>query len=113
LENKPLIVKCSHCKSILSKADFEKHECQLQLKECKNIEVVYFQDGSYKDRKLMTGWGTDGVLYTFEVVPRKAIPLIEPLNRRKVTGWDKRDETDEEGTEPCMLFLLGSKYATD
>jgi len=26
--------------------------------------------------KIMTGWGTDGILYTFEVVPRKAIPIV-------------------------------------
>lgn len=89
-----MIVKCSHCKQILSSEDFETHECDLPLKECKRIEVVYFQDESYKDKKLMTGWAIDGVLYTFEVVPRKPIPFVvsssddsyhESQNRRKVT----------------------------
>jgi hypothetical protein len=90
LELSSEIVKCSHCKKILSAKDFESHRCDLSLKECKTIEVVYFQDGSYEDRKLMLGWGTDGVLYTFEVVPRKAIPIIEPLNRRFLTGKGDR-----------------------
>jgi len=55
---------------------FKSHECDLPLKESKIIEVVYFRDDSHKDKQFMTGWGTDGVLYTFEVVPRKAIPII-------------------------------------
>jgi hypothetical protein len=87
-----LIVKCSHCKAILSAEEFDTHEYDLSLKECKRIEVVYFHDRSYKGKKLMTGWGTDGVLYTFEVVPRKPIPYIisdasyhDGGNRRKVT----------------------------
>lgn len=75
-----MIVKCSHCKQILSSEAFDAHECDLPLKECKRIEVVYFHDKSYKNKKLMSGWGTDGILYTFEVVPRKAIPLILPLS---------------------------------
>jgi hypothetical protein len=63
----------------------------LELKECKTIEVVYFQDGSFKDKKLMTGWGTDGVLYTFEVVPRKPIPLVIPLadEKKHLNGTDE------------------------
>lgn len=89
-----MIVKCSHCKQILSSKDFEAHECDLPLKECKRIEVVYFHDESYKNKKLISGWGTDGILYTFEVVPRKPIPFVlsssdvgyhEPQNRRRVT----------------------------
>jgi len=70
----------------------------LPLKDCKTITVVYFRDGSYKDKKLMVGWGTDGVQYTFEVVPRKPIPLMDPLNRRKVTDF----RTDGEVTEPFI-----------
>ena len=95
-----MIVKCSQCKQIMSEKAFTQHECDLPLKESKRIEVIYFRDDSYKDKKLMTGWGTDGVLYTFEVVPRKPIPLIMPLSRRKVTPLDEKGRTDEEGTEP-------------
>jgi hypothetical protein len=79
---------------------FTDHECDIQLKECKRIKVVYFQDGSYKDKKLMNGLGSDGVLYTFEVVPRKVIPMIESLGRRKVTDSQWKDKTDGEVTEP-------------
>ena len=90
------IVKCSHCNTILSSENFNNHECNLKLKSHKRIEVIYFQDESYRNKKLMTAWGTDGVLYTFEVVPRKAIPVTIPLNRRKVTPF----RTDEDVPEP-------------
>ena len=96
------IVKCSHCKKIITLENFESHTCDLSLKECKRIEVVYFQDGSYKNNKLMTGWGTDGILYTFEVVPRKPIPITIPLNRRIFT----RKKTDEDFTEPCSTRFI-------
>jgi hypothetical protein len=88
------IVKCSHCKQILSSTNFDAHECDMPIKDSKRIEVVYFRDDSYKSEKLMTGLGTDGVLYTFEVVPREAMPYFSPLsddsyhepsNRRQVT----------------------------
>jgi hypothetical protein len=94
-----LIVKCSHCKKLLSDTDFDSHECNLAFNGVKRIEVVYFRDDSYKNKKLMTGWGTDGITYTFEVVPRKPIPLLEPLSRRKVTDF----RTDEDETEPPGL----------
>jgi hypothetical protein len=87
---------------MLSTENFDFHECSLPLKGCKTIEVVYFRDDSYKDKKLMTGWGTDGVLYTFEVVPRKPIPLMEPLNRRKVTPF----RTDEDVPVPFLWVPL-------
>ena len=52
----------------------------------------------------MNGQGTDGVLYSFKVVLRKAIPLMEPISRRKVTdpGW--KDKTDGDVTEPRYRF---------
>jgi len=87
-----LIVKCSHCKQIFAEEDFAGHECDIPLKECRRIEVVYFRDDSYKNKELMTGLGTDGILYTFEVVPRKPIPIIESLSRRKVTDSDDSQE---------------------
>jgi hypothetical protein len=96
-----LIVKCSHCKQILSSEDFDVHECDLSLKECKRIEVVYFQDESYKDKKLMSGWGIDGTIYTFEVVPRKPIPMLVPLADEK----KQQHKTDEEGTDPAKKMF--------
>ncbi len=93
------IVKCSHCRQMFSADDFANHECELPLQECKTIEVVYFRDDSYKNKKLITGWGVDGILYTFEVVPRKPIPYIissddsyhESSNRRKVNRTKVRN----------------------
>ncbi len=69
-----MIVKCSHCQHLFSIEDFESHTCDRPLKECKIIEVSEILDGSYHDKKLMNGWGTDGVLYTFEVVPESQFP---------------------------------------
>ncbi|MGD6852217.1 MAG: hypothetical protein ACQCN6_09190 [Candidatus Bathyarchaeia archaeon] len=89
---------------MVADSDFPKHECDLQLNECKRIDVIYFQDVSYKNKKLMNGLGVDGVLYTFEVVPRKAIPLMEPINRRKFTERIKKDGTDEDFTKPVSLL---------
>jgi hypothetical protein len=75
-----VIVKCSHCKRILSSEEFETHKCELQLVDQKTIPVVYFLDTSCNGKKIMAGWGVDGVLYTFEVVPRKPIPYMKSLS---------------------------------
>ena len=91
-----MIVKCSHCKQILSSKDFDTHKCDLSLKSCKTIAVIYFRDDSHKDKKLMTGWGIDGVLYTFEVAPREPIPLIQKLADERKQPF----RTDGEVTEP-------------
>ena len=93
------IVKCSHCKKILSSKDFESHTCDLPLKECRRIEVVYFQDVSYKNKKLINGWGVDGVLYTFEVVSRKPIPIILPIGD-EISHEKKSKSSDGDFTEP-------------
>jgi phage FluMu protein Com len=96
LENEsiPQIVKCSHCNKLFTQENFESHVCDLRLKECKRIDVVNFHDDSYKDKKRMTGWGTDGVLYTFEVVPRKPIPVTIPL------ADEKKHHFKTDGEEP-------------
>lgn len=87
------IVKCSHCKQILSVEQFDAHECDLPLIDVKRIPVAYFQDDSINGEKIITGRGIDGILYSFVVTPRTAIPYILPLsdasyherqNRRKV-----------------------------
>ena len=98
-----MIVKCSHCQQILSNDKFNSHECDLPLKEVKRINVVYFQDGSYGKKKIMTAWGIDGTLYTFEVVPRKPLPYILPL----ADAFLQRKRTDEELTEPFPTIYKG------
>jgi len=45
----------------------------------------------------MLGMGTDGILYTFEVIPRKAIPIMEPLSNRKVTTHYDEEENNQRG----------------
>ena len=86
------IIRCSQCRKMLSADDFENHQCDLKLKGCKTIEVSYLQDVSYNNKKLINGWGLDGILYTFEVVPRKPIPIMLPLS-------DASYHDDENGRE--------------
>jgi hypothetical protein len=95
-----MIVKCSHCNELFSDENFDSHICDLPLNGVRRIEVVYFRDDSYKDKKLMTGWGIDGITYTFEVVPRKQISIIMPLadEKKHLNG------TDGEVTEPTQRF---------
>lgn len=91
--NRSPIVKCSHCGQILSIDDFDLHKCEWTFKDVQQIPVVYFRDDSFNDKKVMTGYGLDGVLYTFVVTPRTPIPYMRGLsddsyhdssNRRKV-----------------------------
>lgn len=97
--NHPVIVKCSHCKQILSSENFANHQCDLPLTDVKRIPVIYFQDDSASGKQIMTGKGIDGILYSFVVTPRTAIPYFqkpsdvsyhEPKNRRKLTRTGKR-----------------------
>jgi hypothetical protein len=97
IDNSP-IVKCSHCKQVFASEDFDAHECDLPISRSARIEVVYFRDDSYKNKKLMTGLSIDGVLYTLEIVPRKPIPFIlqssdgflqREQNRRNRRGLDR------------------------
>jgi hypothetical protein len=79
----------------MASESFAGHRCDLTLRECKTIEVVHFCDGSYGDRKLMTGWGVDGILYTFEVVTRKPIPMVTRLSDASYHGKDSDDKLPE------------------
>jgi hypothetical protein len=74
------IAKRSHCKQILSADDFDLHRCKWALKDVKQISVVYFRDDSLDDRKAMTGYGLDGILYTFVVTQRMSIPYMRSLS---------------------------------
>ncbi len=87
---------------MFSDKDFELHKCDISLKKCEIIEVSEFYDGSYKDKKLMNGMGINGVLYTFEVVPRKPIPIMIPLQQTKSNRFHGDEETDGEVTEPVF-----------
>ena len=75
--------------------DFDTHECDLPLKECRTIEVAYFRDDSYKNKKIMTVWGIDGIRYTFEVIPRKPIPIVMTPDE-----FLQYHQSDEDLTEP-------------
>lgn len=89
-----------------SDADFESHKCDISIKGCQIIEVTEFYDGSFKEQKIMNGMGTDGILYSFEVVTRKAIPIMEPLSRRIFTTPDEKKRTDIDFTEPFITNFI-------
>ncbi len=95
MDNFP-IVKCSHCSAILAEEDFPSHKCSWHLKDVKQIPVVYFRDDSYEDKKVITGYGLDGILYTFVVSPKTAIPYFQKLTDESLHGH----KTDEDFTEP-------------
>ena len=77
---------------------FNSHDCDLPLNGVQTISVVYFRDDSYNNKKIMTGMGIDGVLYTFEITPRKPIPVVTPI-RRIFTGLF----SDDNFTEPRKI----------
>lgn len=92
-------MKCSHCKRILSIEDFDKHQCDLPINDVKRIPVAYFQDDSVNGEKIMTGRGIDGILYSFVVVPRKAIPFI--VNHLTTVNMNpKKDDKLPESIRP-------------
>jgi hypothetical protein len=95
------IVKCSHCNQILSSEDFDKHECKWNLKSVKRISVIAFHDDSYKDQKIIRGYGTDGTVYTLVVTQRKPIPMVISLADEKKHVY----KTDEEGTESAKKMF--------
>jgi len=90
------IVKCSHCRQILSTDDFSSHKCKWVLRDVKQIPVMYFRDDSFDDKKVMSGYGLDGILYTFIVIPRTAIPYI--VSSSDDSYHDK--ESDDKLPEP-------------
>lgn len=95
-----MIVKCSHCKKMFPAESFDSHICDLPMNSVKRIEVVYFCDDSYREKKLMTGWGVDGITYTFEVVPRKLVPVVMTTDE-----FLHKKRTDGDLTEPLNFSL--------
>jgi hypothetical protein len=102
------IEKCPFCKKYMTAKQIENHICEGQdFSGVVEIFVRHVYDLSEGNRRTIIAHGFDGKMY-------RLVEATNPLgedNRRKVTGWAEKDETDEEGTEPCILFLLGSKYA--
>jgi hypothetical protein len=80
---------------------FDSHKCDMPLNGVVKIPVVYFRDDSYNDKRIMTGWGVDGTLYSFVVEKRKPIPIIEPI-RRNFTG----ENSDEDLTESEIVTFF-------
>lgn len=97
-----MIVKCSHCKKMLPIKEFDTHKCKLPIMGIKTIPVVYFIDTSCNGNKLINGWGTDGILYTFEVVPRKPIPIAIPIADEKKHPF----KTDEDVPVPKIAKFI-------
>ena len=101
------IVKCSYCRRIFSDNEFDSHQCSLPINDVRRITVEYFQDDSVNGEKIMTGKGLDGVLYSFVVTPRTAIPYFAELTNEQ-TIFDKtfkKNKTDGDLTEPFLIRL--------
>ena len=98
-----MIVKCSHCHEMVSEETFGSHECDIPINGVKVIEVMYFRDDSYRNEKRVTGRGIDGVLYTFKVVPRKAIPIV--MTTAEILQHKQNDEDLTEPKQHGVCFL--------
>jgi hypothetical protein len=57
----------------------------------------------------MTGYGLDGILYTFVVMPRTAIPHFQKLTDEKKHQF----RTDEEVPEPQKEMFISSGMPSD
>jgi hypothetical protein len=80
---------------ILSSRNFNKHKCEKSSIGVKTIPVIDFLQTSRNGKEVMTGWGVNGILYTFEVMPRKPIPFI------KGSSDDSYHDNDNP-TESCQ-----------
>ena len=78
---------------------FDSHDCDLPLNGVQKISVVYFRDDSYNNKKIMTGMGIDGVLYTFEITARKPIPIVTPIRRFFTARKSDKDFTELESVK--------------
>lgn len=52
----------------------------------------------------MSGWGIDGTVYTFEVMPRKPIPITIPLADENLQR--KRDSQGLDRAEHKNIYSL-------
>jgi hypothetical protein len=78
--------------------DFDAHECDIPLKEIKTIPVIDYLDVSCRNKRMINGKGIDGILYTFEVVPRKPIPIVMTSDE-----FSQQKKSDEDYTEPKLI----------
>lgn len=79
------------------------------MTETKIIPVIDFIDTSCNGQKIITAQGIDGILYAFEVMSRKPIPMIMPLSRRNVTDFREYNGTDEEVPVPRHILHLWNR----
>jgi hypothetical protein len=68
----------------------------MPIESVKEIPVAYFRDDSHGNKQIMVGRGLDGVLYTFIVTPRVAIPYFQNLSDDSYHG----EKADEKLPEP-------------
>ena len=85
---------------MFSEKDFEAHTCDMPIKGNRLIEVADILDVSYDNKKIITVQGLNGALYTFEVVPRKPISIMIPLQQTKSNRFHGDEETDGEVPVP-------------
>jgi len=73
------IVKCSCCRKIMTRKEFNNHKCKIPWKATKEIPVLYFLDCSTEESQEMLGVGLDGTHYFFVVKKPKAVPFIKGI----------------------------------
>ena len=92
------IVKCSSCRKILARKEFDTHECHVPWKTSKEIPILYYLILDKIEEKKILGVGLDGTHYFFVIKKPEAIPFIKgifPSDESK-----QHEESDGEVTEP-------------
>jgi hypothetical protein len=95
------IVKCSSCRKILTRKEFQSHDCKIPWKTSKEIPVLYYLDCSTDKKEQMLGVGLDGTHYFLVVKKPTAISFIQghfPSDESL-----QEDESDKEFTEPGII----------
>lgn len=91
------IVKCSCCRKILTRKQFQSHECKIPWRKTKEFPILYYIELDTIEEPKVLGVGLDGVHYFFVVKKPVALPFI----RRHLSDESLHvDESDEDYTEP-------------
>ena len=98
------IVKCSSCRKILTRKQFDGHKCEIPWKSTKEIAVLYWLNCSTDESQKMLGVGLDGTRYFLVVKKPEAIPFIKGIFPSD--GFLQGNKSDEDFTEPFFIILI-------
>ena len=98
------IVKCSSCRKIMTRTEFEAHECKVPWNSTKEIPVLYYLGLSTDESQEIMGAGLDGTHYFFVIKKSEAIPFIKGIFPSDESLHD--DESDEDFTEPHTTTFI-------